>query len=44
MSGKQNGDGIKYNKYKSRIGIQKKMNENESNTKKYEYNGNYKYM
>lgn len=35
MSGKQNDDGIKYNIYKSRIGIQK----NESNTKKYEYNG-----
>lgn len=33
MSGKQNDDGIKYNNFKSRIEIQKKLNENESNTK-----------
>lgn len=39
MSGKQNDDGIKYNKYKSRIGIQKNWMKMNQTQKKYEYNG-----
>lgn len=39
MSGKQNDDGIKYNEFKSRIGIQKKIELKWIKHKKYEYNG-----